>query len=245
MARPELEQLYQELIGSRFAFIPHGEQDLWDVYSAVRGRFASLCDDSYLCRQNCSQGHNQPEWQHVVRKVLDALKSPDGDISKGSRRRHWVFNDGDSLPEPSDLCVPPPARVLAKSYRVLRDTALTKRLKALHHDRCQICGLRIELPNGHMYSEAHHIQPLSDPHNGPDVAQNILVLCPNHHAMCDYGAIHLDLGQLRLHPSHQVGRRYIDYHNGAVAKWTVPEESLGPPLRLGFSKKIADGRPYG
>lgn len=224
MVRPELKELYQELLGSRFSFIPRGEHHVHDIYSAVRGRFTDLCDDNYLCRENCSQGHNQPEWQHVVRKVLDALKTPDGDVLRKSRRPYWIFNDGDDVPGPSDLVLPSPGRVLLHTYRVLRDTALAKRIKVLHRNMCQVCGLRIELPDGQGYSEAHHVQPLASPHNGPDVAQNILVLCPNHHAMCDYGAIRLDLVQLHLHPSHRVDQRHIDYHNAVIAKAVLPDK---------------------
>ena len=217
MAHPELQQLYHKLLGCPCVFISRGEYHIQDIYSAVRGHLSDLCDDSYLCRQNCSQGHNQPEWQHVIRRVLDALKSPDGDVSHSSRPRCWIFRDGDSLPEPADLVEPSRGRVLLQTYRVLRDTDLAKRIKVLYHNKCQICGLRIELPDGQAYSEAHHIQPLGHPHDGPDVAQNILVLCPNHHAMCDYGAMRLDLGRLCLHPSHAVDQRYIDYHNAVVA----------------------------
>ncbi|MBL8225221.1 MAG: HNH endonuclease [Chromatiales bacterium] len=111
-----------------------------------------------------------------------------------------------------------PGRVVQETYRVLRDTALARQLKLLHNNRCQICDETISLPNGELYSEAHHIKPLGRPHNGPDVAGNILVLCPNHHVMLDYGAIKLRAGAIRIHPNHRIGGQYVEYHNNRIYK---------------------------
>jgi hypothetical protein len=68
MAKPEIQELYQRLMNDRFRFLGRGEHDLHDIYGAVKNRYRDLCDDSYLCRDNCSSGHDQPEWQHTVRK---------------------------------------------------------------------------------------------------------------------------------------------------------------------------------
>lgn len=116
--------------------------------------------------------------------------------------------------------VEPPQRIETLTNRIIRDTALAQTLKALHEYRCQICGFSIELPDGSRYAEAHHIKPLGTPHNGLDVEGNIIVLCPNHHAMCDLGAISLNLGSLRLLPDHQIDRLNIDYHNSAIYRGT-------------------------
>lgn len=118
----------------------------------------------------------------------------------------------------NDLDAPSPERAETTTFRILRDTALARRIKELHRHQCQIGGLAIELPNGSRYAEAHHIQPLGTPHDGPDIAANIIVLCPNHHAMCDYGvvALDLDLEQLQSHQEHSIGSEFIDYHNAMV-----------------------------
>jgi len=84
MARADLQQLYQDLKSSRFRFLPRGEHDVRAIYRAVKATYPRLCDDRFLCSQNCSRGHEQPEWQHVVRKALQALKSPTGPVSSGS-----------------------------------------------------------------------------------------------------------------------------------------------------------------
>ena len=102
-----------------------------------------------------------------------------------------------------------PQRSKLETYRILRDTQLARALKVRYGDTCQICGTQIALSDGKTYSEAHHIRPLGHPHNGPDVAENILILCPNCHVRCDYGTIVLSLDMLRLHPGHQIGVEYI------------------------------------
>ena len=100
-------------------------------------------------------------------------------------------------PLASDIAEPTlPTRHAVKTYRILRDTALAHELKQSYSFECQLCGFTIELPNGERYAEVHHIKPLGEPHNGFDEIDNMLVLCPNHHAMCDLGAIRLSLGDI-------------------------------------------------
>lgn len=73
--------------------------------------------------------------------------------------------------------------------RLVRDTAAVRRIKQLYEGECQLCGLRMERPDGRPYSEGAHIKPLGNPHNGPDVEPNILCLCPNCHVRLDIGAV--------------------------------------------------------
>lgn len=117
-----------------------------------------------------------------------------------------------------DFDPPPPGRVKATTYRVLRDTALARQVKEMHRYRCQICGETILLPGGAPYAEAHHIQPLGAEHKGLDVLGNILCLCPNHHVELDYCAILIDVERLRHVPGHVLDPRYIEYHNSRVRK---------------------------
>lgn len=104
------------------------------------------------------------------------------------------------------------------TYRILRDSLLARRVKMLHNYECQLCGHTILLSGGGRYAEAHHIQPLGEPHNGPDQADNIICVCPNHHAELDYGARSLELVQLRHVVDHMVGEKYVEYHNKNVHK---------------------------
>lgn len=113
----------------------------------------------------------------------------------------------------------PAPRYEATVSRLIRDTRITRQVKALHHNRCQVCGERLATPAG-FYAEAAHIRPLGAPHHGPDTLGNVLCLCPNHHALFDFGSFSvapdftlLGLpGQLRLQASHQHDLAHLAYH---------------------------------
>ncbi len=120
-------------------------------------------------------------------------------------------------PKAADIAEPA-VRQESTAYRIIRDTNLAKRVKSLHEYCCQLCGYTIRLPNGSLYAEAHHIRPLGEPHNGPDVIENIVCLCPNHHAELDYGARPLRTGELKVISDHSVGEDYIRYHNEVICK---------------------------
>jgi hypothetical protein len=117
--------------------------------------------------------------------------------------------------EAVDLAEPPP-RQHSTVYRIIRDTDLARRVKALHKNECQICRHIIVLRDGSRYSEAHHIRPLGKPHDGPDTMDNIVCVCPNHHAELDYGARPLTEEDLRTVPGHSVNESYIRYHNEVI-----------------------------
>ena len=133
----------------------------------------------------------------------------------------WRYRLVGGAPPASKARTPPtapPSRTRTSVLRVVRDTALGRQIKKLHKYQCQVCGVRLEGPSG-PYAEAAHIQPLGRPHNGPDVSENILCLCSNHHVLFDLGAFSiadtLDLlgikGRLRTHPRHAIGRTYVQY----------------------------------
>lgn len=91
--------------------------------------------------------------------------------------------------EPSYPDSAPPGTIHTTITRRIRDTALAREVKSKHKWMCAICGMRILLPNGRYYAEAHHIRPLGAGHNGLDRISNIIIVCPYHHAEFDYGAI--------------------------------------------------------
>ena len=121
-----------------------------------------------------------------------------------------------TLHQASDLAPPSTTRVESTVYRILRDTEIARQLKARHNYCCQICGHTIKLPDGSCYAEAHHIRPLGRPHSGPDCIENMLVLCPNHHAMFDLGAVHLSLEMLTTVNGHKISPTFIEYHNAKI-----------------------------
>ena len=116
-----------------------------------------------------------------------------------------------------DISVPP-GRVEITTHRIIRDTLLARRVKQLHNFECQLCGHTILLADGSRYAEAHHVQPLGEPHSGPDVLENIVCLCPNHHVELDYGTKSLTLTDLRAVKGHTLAEVYIKYHNEHVRR---------------------------
>ena len=91
-----------------------------------------------------------------------------------------------------------PEKVRLTICRTIRDTKMIKKLKIKYSNRCQICGKKIILPNGKEYSEGHHLKKLGGSHKGPDTEDNVIILCPFHHAEFDYGAIGIDPKSKRI-----------------------------------------------
>ena len=105
--------------------------------------------------------------------------------------------------------------------RLVRDPAVVLHVKRLHGHCCQVCGRAVETPAG-PYAEGAHIRPLGRPHDGPDVPENVLCLCPNHHVAFDRWAFALadDLslvglpGRLRTVRDHALDPAHAAYHRG-------------------------------
>jgi putative restriction endonuclease len=103
--------------------------------------------------------------------------------------------------------------------RIVRGTKVGEWVKRLHDFSCQICGVRLLTPAG-AYAETCHIKPLGRPHNGPDVPENILCLCPNCHVLLDELAMWINNdhsiegrgGFLRVLPEHAISLEFLQYH---------------------------------
>lgn len=188
-----------------------GQGTLEEIYDAIR-----------QLRPNS----RPPTWHAIVRRELEYNSSD----SESFKKRFDLFYSVNGLgagvwglralepktPNASDLGDANPERVKTTIYRILRDTKLARQLKKLHNDRCQICGDAIQLPGGRTYSEAHHIRPLGKPHNGPDLADNIVVVCPNHHALLDFGALTVSPDTFKTVNGHEISQKYFDYHNNVI-----------------------------
>ena len=146
-----------------------------------------------------------------VREVQHAAKG----WSIGAQEVDKILRHAGAAPA-IDVEPPSPDRVRTTVSRIIRDTQLAEHVKRCHDFRCQICGHTVLLADGSGYAEGHHVQPLGSPHNGPDVMGNIICLCPNHHAACDFGAIPLSVAELRHADGHVVDPQYIAYHNRVV-----------------------------
>jgi hypothetical protein len=66
----------------------------------------------------------------------------------------------------------------------------------LTRDECEVCGPVLRLPDGARYCQEHHLKPRSE--GGPDHVSNVIVLCPNHHAQFQHGAMAIDPGTFKL-----------------------------------------------
>ena len=129
---------------------------------------------------------------------------------------------------------PPRQRVVVP--RIIRDSALSRFLKSIYQSSCQICSFTFRLPRGIRYAECHHLRPLENPHQGPDVQTNMMVLCPNHHAMFGYGSIAIHPDDLTVrsieHNSpdhrrplasqqHPIERDFLEYHYSHIFHQTA------------------------
>jgi hypothetical protein len=169
-----------------------------------------------------------PTWKEIVRRRIQDHSSDSAGFKQrsdlffavdGIGQGRWGLRErAEPLPPASDLSGDDrPGRVPQWTYRVLRDTRLARQIKVLHRDACQLCGISLTVGENKTYSEAHHIIPLGRPHAGPDIAANIIVLCPNDHALCDMGAMKLHASQIRNVPGHRIDQANLDYHNQHIA----------------------------
>ena len=123
------------------------------------------------------------------------------------------------IPQGQDL----PGRKAVTASSIQRSADVSRWVKQVYNDTCQVCGTRLQIP-GKGASDAAHIRGLGSPHNGPDIIENILCLCPNHHRTFDSGAWALtddfkvkdlltgqDLGSIHLHASHRLSLDCVRY----------------------------------
>ncbi len=131
---------------------------------------------------------------------------------------------------------PDPTRRGSWVVRTVRDTAVSRYVKILNGYACQVCGVVLETAGG-PYAEAAHIKPIGKPHLGPDVVENCLCLCPNHHVLFDQGAFTIDAsdhslvgipGFLRLTAGHQLEAEYLEYHRQHYAALAPSPSRLQP-----------------
>ena len=121
-------------------------------------------------------------------------------------------------------------RQQATILRIVRDNEQARRIKTLYDYRCQMCGTRLVGLAG-PYAEAAHIRPLGAPHDGPDIPENILCLCPNHHVLFDHGGVTVDadlsligaVGRLIVHLKHLIGAEHLRYRREHYGTTPYPE----------------------
>lgn len=194
-----------------------GSGRLRDIYDVVEKRRANSTDSLPAMIRRTIQDHSSDSAGYKHRQDLFfSLEGLGGGV--WGLRSHL-----ENSPKAVDLGEgnAAPSRAHQSTYRILRDTAMARRLKVLHENCCQVCGKTIRLPNGATYSEAHHVRPLGAPHNGPDTPDNILIVCPNHHVMLDYGAMTIPKDGYPEIKGHKLDPAVIKYHNTKVFRNAV------------------------
>lgn len=161
--------------------------------------------------------------------------------------RHWtaVGRDGyrvvqfrlERLPSQAEpIGIEPPEEDPAYSsstvVRRIRNTQVAQEVKDLYEHTCQVCEVQLQVA-GRYYAEGAHIQPLGRPHVGPDTADDILCLCPNHHVQLDMGGIVItdDCQVLDRSTSQLLGPLYRKSNHAISAVHLAYQRSMWPPAK--------------
>lgn len=123
-------------------------------------------------------------------------------------------------------------RRLVQVNQIVRYGANVTQLEEWYNRTCQICRSPLPESPTRLISEAAHIRPLGNPHNGIDHTENMISLCPNHHRQLDRGGIQINfndltivapngtspapLARLYVHPDHQLNNEHFRYHANIV-----------------------------
>lgn len=156
------------------------------------------------------------------RKAHTTIRQKFGSIEDFlTKRGAWRIGNPERVPDAREL-----TQSQTSVCRVIRNTQLVSQLKHLYEYNCQVCGDQRKRHRVQPYAEGHHIRPLS--HSGPDIKENMLVLCPNHHADLDYGMVSInpdswtiahayendtDGGVLSVRENHDLNSDFLAYHN--------------------------------
>lgn len=234
MSFPEYKELEDPLLA--YIYCNGGDQhqiSSKESYNPLANYFGLSEEDRIKTSDELfGDGKKEKAWSNRVQWARKSLNDY-GYLDKNSGRGFWKlsnlgiiaaskisskFEYFHPIPEETTIAtdIEPPQRVETTTYRILRDTPLARKLKKLHSDKCQLCGNTIPISKIKNYSEAHHIKPLGGKHNGLDIKENIIVLCPAHHVQCDYGAIKLLLSDIRSIPGHRISQEFLDYHNSLI-----------------------------
>ncbi|MDQ3705610.1 MAG: hypothetical protein M3437_10390 [Chloroflexota bacterium] len=226
-SHPEIIKLSQ-LLNQLSANMPHPDGTRFRNPNGVAMKLANFAalDPAYHGRGLTSGGKGDQKVWDEFRLDRQRLKDEAARIRQeaaiGLREMQLETPIAPDVEEPG-----PTERKDTQVSRIIRDSAVTKYVKQLYKNKCQVCGRVIMLPRQE-YSEAHHLQPLGKGHNGPDTVGNVVVVCPEHHVEFDFGAIavqpsdlsviHIDPSnpghgkKLTLHADHNLNRSYLKYH---------------------------------
>jgi len=107
-------------------------------------------------------------------------------------------------------------RFTKTEIKAKRKGDIVRELKALHKDKCQVCGLTLKLQGDMTYSEGHHVKPVGY-FDGPDIKSNIIIVCPNCHVLLGKWCVLLD-------DVKGVDQEFIEFNNARVKAKTKDVE---------------------
>ena len=123
---------------------------------------------------------------------------------------------------------PLPTRKEFTSYKIQRNPKNSEHVKKIYDYRCQVCGVNLDSPMGAI-ADGAHIKPLGRPHNGPDVMENMLCLCPNHHKQFDSLSFYIQPStyeivgladfknqKLTVDNAHRINDEFLLYHKNLL-----------------------------
>ncbi len=121
-------------------------------------------------------------------------------------------------------------RVKTQVNRLNRNISLSEKVKEIYNYRCQICNVFLKSPQGGIVIGAH-IKGLGKPHNGPDVIENMMSLCPNHHSQFDMFSFYIDpitlkiIGlenyegkKINISKKHKIEKDFLAHHQSEYYK---------------------------
>lgn len=191
-----------------------------------RGLGAANIHYGKLASMLCGElGYPNPK-DHIRLSLLVSFTKPAGwlwtmrpQVAEALEELGWVDEAEAVMPQTEAEALP--ERIVATVSRIIRDTEAASSLKRRYHYRCQVCGLQIQEALGRYYIEVHHIRPLGGGHDGMDNHSNMLVVCPNHHAMFDLwipqflnpARISIGSEEFQLKSQHKLSPDVISYYN--------------------------------
>jgi len=121
-------------------------------------------------------------------------------------------------------------RKSATVNRLKRNVKLSEEVKKLYEYKCQVCNTYLKTPYGGIAIGAH-IKGLGNPHNGPDVIENMICLCPNHHEQFDDYGYYIEPDTLEIkglegfegkkitiNKKHKIDNELLRYHSDQFKK---------------------------